>query len=162
MTKDELVELVDQVYATYRTEMPHGEAEVKATLNAWYEMLHDLEASDVKRIFRNLAVVDEFLPRPGKLRRLTIDATTKIPPFDDPITAWGKWLTLTQEVNSGMPPSIPASEVMTLTVKALGQAAYNLHTNADRNVFCAMYEKILATVEGDKYAVPDPPTKKMP
>lgn len=161
MTKEELVELVDQAYATYRLEMPTKDDEVKAVLNAWYELLHDLDLQDVKRTFRNLAVTREFMPRPGELRRATIDTTTKIPPFDDALVAWGKWLTLSQEVNSGMPPSIEVSEALAKTIQSLGQSAYNLHTNSDRGVFCSMYEKVLAELEADKYAVPDPPSKKI-
>jgi hypothetical protein len=161
MTKEELVELVDQAYATYRLDMPVKDEEVKALLNAWYELLHDLDIQDVKRTFRQLAVTRDFMPRPGELRRATIDATTKIPPFDDALVAWGKWLTLSQEVNSGMPPSIEVSEPLAKTIKALGQSAYNMHTNSDRGVFCSMYEKVLAEMEQDKYAVPDPPSKKI-
>lgn len=162
MTKEELIQLVDQAYATYRLDMPTTDDEVGALLNAWYEMLHDLELADVKRAFRNLAVVEEFLPRPGKIRRATIDRTTKASPFDNSIVAWGKWITLTQEVNSGMPPSIEVSEALSRTIQALGQSAYNLHTNSDRNVFCTMYDKIVEELEADRYAVPDPPAKKIP
>lgn len=161
MTKEELVELVDQAYATYRLEMPTGDDEVKALLNAWYELLHDLDIEDTKRAFRKLAVTREFMPRPGELRRTTIDAATKIAPFDDAIVAWGKWLTLSQEVNSGMPPSIEVSEALSKTIQALGQTAYSLHTNSDRSVFVTMYEKVAAELEADKYAVPDPPSKKI-
>jgi hypothetical protein len=161
MNKSELVELVDQAYATYRLEMPTKDEEVQALLNAWYELLHDLELADVKRSFRNMAVTRDFMPRPGELRKATIDNTTKIPPFDDPLIAWGKWITLSQEVNSGMPPSIEVSEALSKTVQAMGQSAYNLHTNADRAAFCSMYEKIVSQLEGDKYAVPDPPSKKI-
>lgn len=161
MTKEELVELVDQVYASYRMEQPTKDEEVKALLNAWYELLHDLELQDVKRAFRKLAVTREFMPRPGELRRATIDTTTKIPPFDDAVIAWGKWITLSQEVNSGMPPSIEVSEPLAKTIQSLGQSAYNMHTNSDRSVFCQMYDKIVAQMEEDKYAVPDPPSKKM-
>lgn len=161
MTKEELVELVDQAYATYRLDMPTGDDEVKAVLNAWYELLHDLDLQDTKRAFRKLAVTKEFMPRPGELRRATIDAATKIAPFDDALVAWGKWLTLSQEVNSGMPPSIEVSEALSKTIHALGQAAYSLHTNSDRSVFITMYEKVAAELEADKYAVPDPPAKKI-
>lgn len=161
MTKEELIELVDQAYATYRVEMPVRDEEVKALLNAWYEMLHDLELADAKRAFRKLAVVEEFLPRPGKIRRTTIDMTKNIAPFDDAVVAWGKWLTLSQEVNSGMPPSIEVSEALSQTVQALGQAAYSLHTNSDRSVFCTMYEKVVAELDAGRYAIPDPPSKKI-
>lgn len=161
MTKEELVELVDQAYATYRIEMPTKDDDIKALLNAWYELLHDLELTDVKRAFRNLAVVEEFLPRPGKLRKATIDAATKIPPFDDALVAWGKWLTVSQEAHSGMAPSIEVAAPLGITVERLGHTAFNMHTNSDREAFCSMYEKVLAELERDRYAVPDPPSKKI-
>jgi hypothetical protein len=47
------------------------------------------------------------------------------------------------------------------TIKAMGQSAYNLHTNSDRAVFSQAYEKVVAELEQDKYAVPDPPPKKI-
>lgn len=162
MTKEELVRLVDQVYASYRAELPVVEEDVQILLNAWYDLLHDLEYTDVRRVFLRLAVTREFMPRPGELRRATIDSTTKIPPFDDPYVAWGKWMTLTHEVNSGMPPSVEVSEALSKTVQALGQASYNMHTNSDREVFCKTYTRIVAELEQDKYAVPDPPAKKIP
>lgn len=162
MTKAELVKLVEQVYASYRVEMPVVEEDVQILLNAWYELLHDLEYDDVRRAFLRTAVTKEFMPRPGELRRITIDSTTKVPPFDDPYVAWGKWMTLTQEVNSGMPPSVEVSEALSKTVQALGQASYNMHTNSDREVFRNTYLRIVAELEQDKYAVPDPPAKKMP
>jgi hypothetical protein len=161
MTKEELVELVDQVYATYRAELPNKDGDLTTTLNAWYELLHDLDLQDAKRAFRKMAVTREFMPRPGEIRKVTIDTTTKVPPFDDPIIAWGKWITLSQEVNSGMPPSIEVSAALAGTIKAMGQSAYNLHTNSDRAVFSQAYEKVVAELEQDKYAVPDPPPKKI-
>ena len=54
MTKEELVELVDQVYATYRAELPNKEGDLTTTLNAWYELLHDLDLQDAKRAFRKM------------------------------------------------------------------------------------------------------------
>ena len=161
MTKEELVELVDQVYATYRAELPNKEGDLTTTLNAWYELLHDLDLQDAKRAFRKMAVTREFMPRPGEIRKVTIDTTTKVPPFDDPIIAWGKWITLSQEVNSGRPPSIEVSDALAATIHAMGQSAYNLHTNSDRAVFSQAYEKVVAELEQDKYAVPDPPPKKI-
>lgn len=161
MTKEELVELVDQAYATYRLEMPTKEEEVKALLNAWYELLHDLELIDTKRAFRNMAVTRDFMPRPGELRRVTIDTITKIPPFDDALVAWGKWLTVSQEAHSGMAPSIEVPLPLSKTVERLGHTAFNMHTNSDREAFCSMYVKVVAELEADKYAVPDPPVKKI-
>lgn len=162
MTKEELVELVDQVYASYRVDQPVGDADIKILLNAWYDLLHDLELADVRRAFLRLAVTRDFMPRPGELRRVTIDMTTKIPPFDDPYVAWGKWITLTQEVNSGRPPSIEVSEALSKTVQALGQASYNMHTNSDREVFCKTYSKVVSELEESKYSVPEAPAKKIP
>lgn len=162
MKKAELVKLVEQVYATYRVEMPVSDSDMETLLNAWYDLLHDLEYEDTRRSFLQLSMIKDFMPRPGDIRRATIDTTTKIPPFDDAYVAWGKWMTLTQEVHTGGAPSIEASEALSITIKRLGHTAYGMHTNSDREVFCRVYNGVVAELEKDKYSVPDPPARKMP
>jgi hypothetical protein len=70
-------------------------------------------------------------------------------------------MTVSKEAHSGMAPSVPIPEALRMTVQRIGESAVNMHTNSDRSVFCSMYEKVLAELEADKYAVPDPPSKKI-
>jgi len=158
MTKEELVSLVEQVYSTYDHNLPHTDEGMGTLYTAWYELLHDLEYADVKKAFLSIAVHAGFMPRPGALRRATINTLTKMTQFDEPLVAWGKWMTLSKEVHSGMVPSIPVSDALKLTVKQIGDTAYNMHTNSDREAFCKTYERVVAELESEKYAVPPVPS----
>jgi hypothetical protein len=160
MTKLELLSLVEQVYATYNQQLPHNAEQEEAIYRAWYELLHDLELEEAKRAFLGIAVWAEFMPRPGTIRRATINARTKITQFDEPLVAWGKWITLSKEVNSGMPPSIPVSDALKLTVQKIGEPAYGMHTNSDREAFCKTYEAVVAELDAERYAVPPVPPSK--
>lgn len=159
MTKEELMSLVDQVHASYAKELPQRDEDIKNLYTAWWELLHDLGYEETKAAFLKMAVWAEFMPRPGIIRRATIDARTKMPQFDEPLVAWGKWITLSKEVHSGMPPSIPVSDALKLTVQQIGEPAYAMHTNSDREAFCKTYERVVSELEAEKYAVPPAPQK---
>lgn len=159
MTKTEAVALVEQAYATYRLDLPETDEKLTAVYTAWYEILWDLDIADVKKAFINLAISSTFMPRPGEVRRATINGRIKIPQSDNAYVAWGKWLTLSREVNSGMPPSIEVSPALSTTIEQLGQTAYGMHTNGDRDVFVQVYERVVNELEAQLYAVPDMPTK---
>ena len=154
MTKSELALLVEQAYATYNQTLPVDDR-LKTLYTAWSEILHDLELAEAKRAFVRLAVNAQFMPRPGDIRRAAINGRTKVPPFDDALVAWGKFLSLMQDVNSGVVNQQPASEAIRLTAKALGDAAYGMHTNADRDAFCRTYDKIVSQLDEERYAVPE-------
>lgn len=154
MTKAELIRLVDQVYATYNNRLPEGDDAQIAIYDSWYDLLHDLSYPETKAAFLKMAVWAEFMPRPGIIRRATIDARIKMTQFDEPLVAWGKWITLSREVNSGMAPSIAVSEALKMTIQQIGEAAYGMHTNGDRDAFCKTYEKVVSSLESEKYSVP--------
>jgi hypothetical protein len=159
MTKNELISLVEQAYATYRLDLPETDEKLTAVYTAWYELLWDLEIAEVKKAFLSAAITNTFLPRPGELRRATINGRIKIPQSENPYVSWGKWLTLAREVNSGMPPSIQVSPALSKTIEQLGETAYGMHTNGDRDVFVQVYERVVLELEAEIYAVPDMPTK---
>jgi hypothetical protein len=159
MTKSELITLVDQAYATFRIDLPETDEQVTTVYTAWYELLWDLELEETKKAFLKMAITSTFLPRPGELRRATINGRINIPQSDNPYVSWGKWLTLSKEVNSGMPPSIEVSPALAKTIQQLGETAYGMHTNGDRDVFVQVYEKVVLELEAELYAVPDMPIK---
>jgi hypothetical protein len=101
------------------------------------------------------AVSGPFMPKPGEIRRSAINTRIGITQFDAPYVAWGKWLTLSREVNSGMPPSMEVSPALSKTVKLLGESAYGMHTNGDREVFCQVYESAVKELESDMYKIPE-------
>lgn len=160
MTKNELSKLVEQVYATYNQKMPASEDAQMAVYEAWNEVLHDLGYAETKAAFLNISVWADFMPRPGALRRATIDARPDTPKFDEPLVAWGKWMTVLKEVNSGMAPSIQVSEALRVTLARIGEAAHAMHTNGDRDAFCATYSAVVHELTGNIYHVPPIITQK--
>lgn len=156
MTKDELKELVLQAYATYNQQLLL--VDQKMVFKAWYGLLHDLEYADAQRAFIRLATHEKFMPRPGDVRRATIDDQIKIPPFLDGYSAWGIFTSVIREVNSGAQTERPPfDEALKNTLKELGESAYSMHTNGDREVFVRVYEKNVEALEKGKYAIADTP-----
>lgn len=154
MTKEELCNLVDQVYATYNKDLPLDGDEIKALYTAWYEVLHDLGYTETKAAFLDMTIWNDFLPRPGNLRRLTIEARPETPKYDDPIIAWGKWISLLKDLNAGMAPSVAVSDALRITLEKIGDAAHGMHTNGDREAFCRAYEKTVQELSAQLYSIP--------
>ena len=155
MTRQELVQLVEQAYATYNQTLPAAEEKVKAIYTAWYELLHDLEYKEAKRALVRLAVNAQFMPRPGEIRRAAINSRNNMTSFDEPLVAWGKFLSLVRDINSGVQPTERPTEALTETIKLLGDAATGMHTNSDRDAFCRTYEKVVEKIDGGRYEVPE-------
>lgn len=160
MDKHQLVELVSQAFASYNANLPTGEEQQMSLYSAWYEILHDLEYPEAKRALLDIAVSSNFLPRPGEIRRAVINRRTKVTSFEEPLSAWGKYLVLSKEVNSGVPISVELSDALRETLKQLGEAAIGMHTNSDRDAFCRTYERVVKDLEAQRYFVPDPPIEK--
>ncbi|MDA1122513.1 MAG: hypothetical protein O2887_18855 [Bacteroidetes bacterium] len=151
ITKDEIKELVHQAYATYNQQL--YELDKIVTYRAWYALLHDLPNDEVVAAFVKLATFEKYMPRPGDVRRAVIDYQTKIPKHLDGYSSWGIFQTIVREVNSGVQTNIPKPEALVKTLKQLGDAAYGMHTNGDRDVFVRVYDKIVEGLEQEKYAI---------
>lgn len=143
MTRAELVKLVEQAFATYNQNLPGDEDKLKTLYGAWYDLLHDLEYDIARRAFLRLAVNAQYLPRPGEIRRTAINMANKVPVFDDPLVAWGKFLTITRNINSGVVETNEVQSPLSETIRQLGEAALGMHTNSDREAFCRIYEGVL-------------------
>jgi len=152
MTRAELVRLVEQAFATYNQNLPGDEDKLKTLYAAWYDLLHDLEYNVAKKAFLRLAVTAQFLPRPGEIRRVGINMTKEIPQFDDALIAWGKFLSIIRNVNSGVIEQQVVQQPLSETIKRLGEAALGMHTNSDREAFCRTYEAVLTSMNEALYA----------
>jgi hypothetical protein len=146
---------VDQVFATYNSQLPKESDKLRTLYTAWYELLHDLEYLETKAAFLQLAINAAFMPRPGDIRRATINRRTKSSPFEEPLVAWGKWMTVTREVNSGTQASVQISDALKATIHELGDVAYGMHTNSDREAFCRTYERIVGEMDAQRYQIPE-------
>ena len=48
MNKTELVQLVEQAYATYNQTLPSAEDRLMTLYSSWHDLLHDLEYDETK------------------------------------------------------------------------------------------------------------------
>lgn len=151
MDKFQLQEIVDQIYAAYNQTL--YEKDKAPTYRAWYALLEDLDHEEVWNAFVNLAVYEKFMPRPGDVRRATIDAQTKIPPYLDGYSAWGIFVTLQRDANFGTQTNIPKPEALQKTLERLGESAYSMHTNGDREVFLKVYGTVVDELQQRKYKI---------
>lgn len=151
MDKYELIQIVDQIYAAYN--QPLYEKDKEATYRAWYGLLEDLDKDAVWAAFLDLAVYEKFMPRPGDVRRATIDAQTKMPPHLDGYSAWGIFVSLQKNAHFGTQTEIPVPEALRKTLERLGDAAYDMHTNGDREVFLRVYDAVVRELDIHKYKI---------
>lgn len=143
MTRAELVKLVEQAFATYNQNLPGDEDKLKTLYAAWFDLLHDVEYDVAKKAFLRLAVNAQYLPRPGEIRRSAINSAIGVPQFDDPLIAWGKFISVMKNVNSGVYEQTTIQQPLAETIRRLGEAAIGMHTNSDREAFCRVYEAVL-------------------
>lgn len=152
MTKDELVTLVKQAYATYNENL--NEFEKKWVYRAWFDLLHDVPYEDARAAFLQLAAKATFLPRPGEVRRAAIDRSDPNPKPPDPYTAWGTLQEIIREVNSGGTYSGAKHPALMEAMRRLGEGLAGMHTNGDREVFVRVYATVVEELESSKYNVP--------
>lgn len=155
MNKIELANIVDQAYATFNSSLPVEEEREKAVYRAWFDVLHDIEYEEARRAILDLSITSSFLPKVADVRRAAINSRNGITQFDDAYVAWGKLLTVSQEINTGQFPTQEISEALSLTLKNLGPGVYGLHTNGDRDMFIRVYDQIVQKLNAFHYHIPD-------
>ena len=151
MTKEELMGLVQQVYATYDKQLL--DVDKKMVYRAWYDLLNDLEYEEAINAFLELAVYETYMPKPGQLRRAVIDTQTGTTPHLDGYSAWGIFVSIQKNAHFGTQTEIPRPEALVKTLERLGDSAYEMHTNGDREAFLRVYEKVVEELEQHKYKI---------
>jgi len=151
MTKEELMGLVQQVYATYDKQLL--DVDKKMVYRAWYDLLNDLEYEEAINAFLELAVYETYMPKPGQLRRAVIDTQTGTTPHLDGYSAWGIFMTAQKDANFGTQTNMPKPEALQKTLEKLGSAAYEMHTNGDREVFVRVYNDVVNELQKQKYKI---------
>jgi len=151
MTKTELIELVKFVYAMYNQQLL--KIDEKEINRAWYSMLEDCTYEEAHEAFMDLAVAEVFMPKPGQLRRAIIDARIKVPPHLDGYSAWGIFVSIQRDANFGTQTNIPKPEALQKTLERLGDSAYSMHTNGDREVFLKVYNSVVDELQRQKYKI---------
>lgn len=146
LTKTELCELVDRVFASWNQQIPVNQQ--KEVYNAWWRILKDLNKEDCELAIDTLVKQDSYMPRPGNLYKETIRIQHNWNP-PTPLIAWEQFRTMADAANTGTwNENLDIHPEVKTVVKQLGGTrAYNLHTNGDREHFITTYEQHLRTRE---------------
>lgn len=151
MTKQELEELVLQVFALYNQTLL--DIDRKTVLRAWYEMLQDLPYAGVKRSLLDHAAVSPFMPKPGDLRRAYINSQTKVGDAPAPLVAWATIIGQIKLANSGLPINVGLHPCVAKVIEVLGDTAYQLHSTTDQIQFIKTYEQVVAEYQQQKFKI---------
>lgn len=153
MTKNELIEIVDRIYASWNQTVPASNA--KTIYNAWWRVLSDLTVVDVTKAVDVLVMRDKYMPRPGAIRRLIkIDSMDDRPP--SPLEAWNTLRELAETSQSGIYSPVPESVhacVRQAIASVGGTAGFALHTNGDRDYFIEAFMRIVQEWEDSRLAI---------
>lgn len=154
MTKDECAALVEQIYATYNIEML--DVDRAKIMRAWYDLIQDLELADAKAAFIELATFMDFMPRPGAVRRRTIDNVLGQRTFPDPYIAWAIFQSILRAAINGNHYDGERPEAVMKTIDMLGDTAGDFHTNGDREAFVSVYKSVVEELDKNRYAIKTP------
>ena len=136
MTDDEIRALVAHANSTYgKAPLPNEASQMR---HSWKRFLHDLDGAVVRETFDALALTETYMPRPGELR-------VKVLLGDLPsgLEAWAALQRAREGIASG--GEYPAMDPFVAEfVRSLGDTAMGLHTNGDRSMFLAAYERYTA------------------
>jgi hypothetical protein len=149
MTRQELTEIVDRIHATWNHPIPKG-ADQKTVYNAWWQLLQHLDAEAVHATVALLAVHETFMPKPGQILRNTVlrESGWNPPTVGE---AWNQLRRAAEASHTGAYSEVhEIHPLVKQTISQLGGlAAYNLHTNGDRETFTTTYQTNLTKHEAE-------------
>lgn len=149
MTKVECQSLVRMAYAMYNLQLLI--ADEKNIFRAWYAMVGDLEYEAALDAFTELSIYADFMPRPGEVRRKTIDTLMGDESYPDAATAWGILQSMRKATEGGQFYEGERPQPLLDTIAVLGSSVYDLHTNGDRETFVRVYNKTIEKLQQKKY-----------
>lgn len=150
MTKVELEEFVREVFASFNQTL--YEADRAIILRAWWGLLQDLDIALVRDKFIQMAVVAKTMPTPGSIRRAVVEESLE-ERAPSPQQAWAVLRKMSDDVNRGTHQAMNIHEAFQNTIKILGEIAFTLSTNGDREYFMNVYTEQLNLYMIDVYKV---------
>jgi hypothetical protein len=139
MTKEELIQVAQRCWATWN----QTPLDVKASYEAWWAIVGDLDAEAVNAAINRLSVSSTFCPKPGELRRFVLGEDVP-----SPAEAWSAYC----EVRDCMSKGTPVPALHPLVSKCIRVSGHTLITNSDRDHFLSLYEGMLAQYRQENYA----------
>lgn len=132
MTKDELSNTVETIYAMWNKELPNTVDAKKKVYEAWWRLLKDIEQEQALQAADRLALRETFLPTPGTIKTEHLRTTGTLTAAE----AWNEYLKVKDAINNGTWDSTQIPPRLKTTIYKVG---LNLHTNDDRRHFTETY-----------------------
>ena len=155
MTKTELKQLVDRIYASWNQIVPASNS--RTVYEAWFRVLEDLTVVDVEEAIDYLVIQDRYMPRPGTVRRLVIEKLVQLEPAPAALEAWQQMRSIAESINSGAVERSPLHPCLQQALSRLGGVkSLNLHTNGDRDAFVEIYTKVVHDWEMQHFRLNSP------
>ena len=151
MNKTELVTVVERVHSVWRDPIPQQGPQRDSVLKTWWRIIGDLDFNLTEKALDNLIIADGFMPRPGTLRRATINLSgLDAPPT--PAEAWQQFRSAAESAHSGVYSPVTIHHCVRETIQRLGgTSSYSLNTNGDRNLFTETYGRVVLEWEQQQY-----------
>jgi len=153
MTRDDTVALVERVWASWGVDLP---AVVRRqTYDAWYRIVHDLDATLCARALDELVIEDRpWPPRPGTVRRRVLDmAGVTGDGLPSATEAWAQLQSRADAVRH-VEDFEPLHPLVAKVAAQMGVSPHHLlHTNGDREMFVRRYEEAVANETARRYQV---------
>lgn len=151
MNKTELVTVVERVHSVWRDPIPQQGPQRDSVLKTWWRIIGDLDFNLTEKALDNLIIADGFMPRPGTLRRATINLSgLDAPPT--PAEAWQQFRSAAESAHSGVYNPVTIHHCVRETIQRLGgTSSYSLNTNGDRNLFTETYGRVVLEWEQQQY-----------
>lgn len=157
MNKQELVVLVERIHNVWREPLqPKGEQR-DAILKTWWRIIGDLDFNLTEKALDDLIIADGYMPRPGTLRRATVNMSgVDLPPT--PAEAWQQFRAAAESAHSGVYSPATIHACVRETIQRLGgTSSYSLSTNGDRTMFTETYGRVVLEWETTQYKQPQEP-----
>ena len=135
MTKEELTQVVETVYAMWNKELPYSDSARLTVYNAWALILHDDPKDQIIKAATRLAHHETFMPSPGMIRAEYLKTLPDAPPTAS--QAWNMYTRIRDAVNSGAVDT--TTRIHPRLQATIQQVGLNLHTNDDRRHFTETY-----------------------
>ena len=151
MTKNEVVLLVDRILSTWTVEISLTQR--KTTYESWYRVVKDLDFEQTLEALDLIIIEDKpWAPRPGTLRRRTIDMFSPEPSPPEGPEAWAGYRANAVAASNGE-DFTPLHSLVQETIRRSGGGTQVLHTNGDREMFLNIYEIVRSEAELDRYRI---------
>jgi hypothetical protein len=135
MTKEELTEVVEIIYAMWNKEIPNLPDSRKNMYIAWFRVLNDTPKDGILQAADRLAVRETYLPAPGMIKAEYLRTLPEAPPTA--AQAWNQYVRIRDAVNAGTTQhDVVIHPRLQATIQQVG---LNLHTNDDRRHFTETY-----------------------